>query len=393
MAAPPETPQAGAAAPLTEAEVDAWRARFPTVARRTYLINNSLGAMPASVPAALASYAQQWQERGVEAWRTEWFPKVRSVVALLEGLLGAPAGSVVVHQNVATLTAMLVSALDFSGRRNRIVMADLEWPSHGYLAEGQRALGAEVVTVPTDGLAVDTERLLAAIDERTAVVVVSHVLFRSSAITDVAAVAARAHEVGAVCLVDGYHAVGHMPVDVTAIGCDAYVGGSVKWLCGGPGVGYLYLRPELSATLAPRDVGWLGHARPFGFEPAWEPAEGAMGWLGGTPGMPALYAAAEGYAAITEATPARIRATSVRLTTALVEGALARGFAVRSPVAADQRAGSVTIDLGDKSEAASQRLIDAGIIVDFRPRAGIRVGAHFFNTVAECESLLDALSG
>ncbi|MDP9405910.1 MAG: aminotransferase class V-fold PLP-dependent enzyme [Actinomycetota bacterium] len=393
MAAPPRMPEADAAAPLSDAEVHAWRARFPTVARSTYLINNSLGAMPASVPAALATYAQRWQERGVEAWRTDWFPKVRSVAALLEGLLGAPPGSVVVHQNVATLTAMLVSALDFSGRRNRIVMTDLEWPSHGYIAEGQRFLGAEVVTVATDGLAVDTERLLAAIDERTAFVPVSHVLFRSSAITDVAAVAARAREVGALCLVDGYHAVGHMPVDVTAIGCDAYVGGSVKWLCGGPGVGYLYLRPELSATLVPRDVGWLGHARPFGFEADWEPAEGAMGWLGGTPGMPSLYAAAEGYGAIAEATPARIRATSVRLTATLVEGALNRGFGVRTPVDANQRAGAVTIDLGDETEAASRRLIDAGIIVDFRPRAGIRVGAHFFNTVAECEALLDALGG
>lgn len=378
------------AAPLSADEVAAWRARFPILATSTYLINNSLGAMPDTVRDSLAEFADLWATKGVEAWGQDWLPEVRRVADLLGTLMGAPPGTVVVHQNVATLTSMVLSGLEPTPQRNRVVVTDLEWPSHRYLLAGyERRHGIEVDVVPTDGVHVDTDRLLAAIDERTLFVPVSHVLFRSAFINDVAAIAARAREVGAISLVDGYHAVGHMPVDVRAIGCDFYVGGSVKWLCGGPGVGYLYVSPEVE--LVPLEVGWLGHARPFSFSDEWEGAGGAMSWLGGTPGIPALYAAREGYKIISEVTPARIRATSEPLTAHLVEGALARGMAVRTPAEAARRAGSVTLDLGDETEAASRRLIDAGIIVDYRPGAGIRVGAHFFNTVEELDALLAEL--
>lgn len=379
------------AQPLDDGEVAAWRERFPTTRRCTYLINNSLGAMPAAVPESLHEFARLWEHKGVEAWGTDWLPEVRSVAAMLEALMAAPAGSVVVHQNVATLTSQVLSAIDFNGERNRIVVADVDWPSHHYLAQGCERLGAVVDVVATEGLTIDAARFSAAIDERTAIVLVSHVLFRSSAIVDVAAIAATARQAGALCLVDGYHAVGHMPVDVTAIDCDFYVGGSVKWLCGGPGVGYLYIRPGLLDTLRPREVGWLGHARPFDFDPDWEPAPGAMGWLGGTPGMPSLYSAREGYRCILQVTPARVRATSLRLTQRLVDGAVERGIDVRTPLDPHHRAGAVTLFLGDETQAVSRRLIDSGVIVDFRPNSGIRIGAHFFNTLEECDLLLDRL--
>ncbi|MGH3665218.1 MAG: aminotransferase class V-fold PLP-dependent enzyme [Egibacteraceae bacterium] len=353
------------------------------------MVNNSLGAMPATVRDSLAEFADRWEVRGVDSWGSDWFPEVRRVADLLGSLIGAPAGSVVVHQNVAALTSMVLSALDFSDPRNKVVVTDAEWPSHGYLLEAHRSLGANVEVIPTDGVVVDTERLLAVIDERTLLVPVSHVLFRSAFINDVAAITRRAHDVGALVLVDGYHAVGHMPVD--AIDCDFYVGGSVKRLCGGPGVGYLYIRPDRQAQLRPREVGWVGHARPFGFETAWEPASGAMGWLGGTPAMPALYAAREGYEVIRQVGPDRIRATSQLLTTRLVEGAGERGVTVNTPLDPRQRAGTVSLDLGDDTEMASRRLIDAGIVIDYRPRAGIRVGPHFFNTIDECDALLAAL--
>ena len=377
--------------PLSADEVAAWRRRFPTLSHATYLINNSLGAMPDTVPAALTEFAALWESKGVEAWTSDWLPEVRSICGLLEGLMGAPSGSVVVHQNVATLTAMVLSGIQYAGSRNRIVMADMDWPSHHYLLDGQRRLGAESVVVATDGMSIDTEAFCDAIDERTAIVMVGHVQFRTSAITDVHAIAAAAREAGALCLVDGYHAMGHMPIDVGDIGCDFYVGGSVKWLCGGPGVGYLYVRPGLEERFRPGQVGWLGHARPFDFATEWEPASGAMGWLGGTPGMPSLYSAREGYKIVTEVTPARIRATSRQLTAHLVEGALERGVEVRTPLDPERRAGAVTLFLGDETEALSRRLIDAGIIVDYRPDAGIRVGAHFFNTSAEIDRLLAQL--
>ena len=380
-----------AAAPLTDREVERWRARFPTLARCTYLINNSLGAMPGSVPESLLEFAGLWERLGVEAWTTDWLPQVREVAGLLEGLMGAPAGSVVVHQNVATLASMVLGALTYDGPRNRVVLADADWPSHHYLMEGERRRGARVDVVRTDGVTIDTDAFIGHIDERTALVIVSHVLFRSSAIVDVAEIGAAAAAAGALCLVDGYHAMGHMPVDVAAIGCDFYVGGSVKWLCGGPGVGYLYVRPELVESLRPTAVGWLGHARPFDFDSEWEPAPGAMGWLGGTPGMPSLYSAREGYKVITEVTPARVRATSLALTARLVEGARDRGIDVRTPLDPEQRAGAVTLYLGDETEQVSRRLIDAGIIVDYRPGSGIRIGPHFFNTLEECDLLLRVL--
>jgi kynureninase len=379
------------AEPLTDEEVAVWRERFPILWSSTYLINNSLGAMPATVPASLAEYAAAWATKGVEAWTADWLPEVRAVADRLARLLGAPAGSVVVHQNVATLTAMVLTALTPTAQRNRVVLTDVEWPSHRYLLEGyERRHGVEVIVVPTDGVHVDTDRLLAAIDERTLLVPVSHVLFRSAFINDVAAICGRAREVGAISLVDGYHAVGHMPIDVQAIGCDLYTGGSVKWLCGGPGVGYLYVRPELDG-IDPVEVGWLGHARPFDFAERWEAADGAMGWLGGTPSIPALYAAREGHAIIAKVTPERIRATSLPLTARLVEGALERGISVRTPQEPAQRAGTVTLDLGAATEQASRNLIDAGIIVDYRKGSGIRVGPHFFNTAEECDALLDGL--
>ena len=373
---------------LTDEEVARWRSRFPILSDCTYLINNSLGAMPDTVRASLQAFADLWATKGVEAWGSDWLPEVRAVADLLGSLIGAPAGSVVVHQNVATLASMVLSALEPTRARNRVVVTDLEWPSHRYLFDRP---GLELVTVPTDGVTVDTERLVAAIDERTLLVPVSHVLFRSAAIVDVETVAGRAREVGAVSLVDGYHAVGHMPVDAGAIGCDFYVGGSVKWLCGGPGVGYLYVNPERAQELQPRQVGWLGHDRPFEFSAEWEPAPGAMGWLGGTPGIPSLYSAREGYKIVAEVTPARIRATSRRLTARLVEGALEQGLCVRTPIQSEQRAGTVTIDFGPDTEQISRRLIDEGLIVDYRPGAGIRVGAHFYNTLDECDALLAAL--
>jgi kynureninase len=381
--------------PFDAAETRSWRARFPITRRGAYLANHTLGAMPASVPGALSEYARLWGALGVEAWPAAWLPLVQDTANLVGSLMGAPGGSVVLDQNVATLTAIVLSAVDVSGERNRVVLTDREWPSHRYLVAAQRDRGLQLDIVPADGVEVDADRVVAAIDRRTALVVCSHITFYSGARCDVAAIAERARSVGALSLVDGYHAVGHMPVDVSSIGCDFYVGGSVKWLCGGPGVGYLYVRPGLDGV-EPRQVGWLGHARPFAFEPAWEPAPGAMGWLGGTPSIPAIYAAREGYRAIAEATPARIRAASEALTRRLVEGALERGIALRTPLDPARRGGMVVLDVPGRSPGGSEEAVAVlaadGVTVDHRPQAGIRVGPHFFNTADECDRVLSVLA-
>jgi kynureninase len=373
--------------PLTADEVAAWRTRFPILSRRTYLANHSLGAMPGSVPAALADFTSDWAGQGVESW-PGWLAEVRDVADLLGSLIGAPPGTVVLHQNVATLTALFLSALPREGGRRRVVLAADEWPGHRYLAAEEQRLGLEPVVVPaTDGV----DALLEAVDERTALVLTSHVRFRDARILDLEAVVARAHAVGAQVLADGYHAAGMLPVDVRAVGVDAYVGGSVKWLCGGPGVGWLYVRPAARAAMRPAMVGWLGHARPFDFASDWEAAEGAFGWLGGTPSVPAVFGAREGYRILSEVGPDRVRATTAALTARLVQGAQERGLGVNTPLDPASRAGTVTLDVGPDPASVAERLGAAGIVVDARPGAGIRVGAHFFNTMEECEAVLAAV--
>ena len=378
------------ATPLTDAEVASWRERFPILSTQTYLINNSLGAMPDTVPASLQAFTDAWATEGVEAWRTTWLPEVRRVADLLGSLMGAPQGTVTVHQNVASLMAILVSGIDW-GARDTVVISEIDWPSHHYLLEQHRRSRVHVVDEPDGAIGIDADRFCANIDERTALVVVSHVIFRTSAIVDVKRIVAKAHEMGAVVVVDGYHAMGHMPVDVMSLGCDFYVGGSVKWLCGGPGVGYMYVNPGVRERWRPWAVGWLGHDDPFAFSNEWQPGPGALGWMGGTPSIPSLYSARAGYEIIAEVGTDRIRATHEVLTTHLVAAARGHGFTVNSPLTVEHRAGGVTLSLGDRTAAAAERLIAEGIVVDYRPGGGIRVGAHFFNTIEELDRLVQAM--
>jgi kynureninase len=268
-----------------------WRDRFPILNSSVYLVNNSLGAMPASVRDGLGAYADRWAEEGVVAWNT-WLPLVRETGDLVGQLIGAPAGSVMMHQNVTSLVSVLASCFDFSAERRKIVYADTEFPTMHYFWQSQARIGAEVQYIPTESqLHAPLEQILEAIDERTLLVPISHVLFRSSELVDVAAVVARAHEVGAYVLLDSYQATGAVPFNVTRLNVDFVVGGSVKWLCGGPGAGYLYVRPDLIPILQPRECGWFSHNHPFAFDMGeMDYAEGIERFMGGTPGIPALYA-------------------------------------------------------------------------------------------------------
>ncbi len=371
-----------------DADPRARRDEFPILGTSVYMVSHSLGAMPSATYDALREYADAWAEEGVVAWN-RWLPMVAEVGDMLGRIIGAPAGSVMMGQNVTNFVAQVASCFDWSGGRNKVVLSDVEFPTVRYFWQEQAALGAEVVEVASvDGIAIPLDRLLAAIDERTALVCISHVVFRSSAILDVAAVVRRAHEVGALVLLDSYQAVGAIPFDVTALGVDMLVGGSVKWLCGGPGAGYLYVRPDLLPRLKPRLVGWFSHERPFGFEaPPITHAEGINRFMGGTPAVPSLYTAREGYRYTLEVGVERIRALSRRRTRRLVETALASGMTVNSPVADDERGGHVTVDFPD-AEAVSKELIARRFIVDYRPGAGIRIAPHWYNTDDECDAIL-----
>jgi len=364
-----------------------FRSEFPILERCTYLVSHSLGAMPRAVADGLASYADDWGQLGVRAWGKGWWELPLTVGNEIAPLIGAADGEVVMVPNVSMAQATVLSSLDYKAPRNRIVMTALDFPSVRYVHDSLAArLGAEIVVVPasSDGLGIDLSRLLDAIDARTRLVAISHVLFRSAFIMDVAAICARAHEVGALVSLDSFHAVGVIPVDVRAIGCDFLTGGVLKWLCGGPGGCFLYVAPGQRGTLEPALTGWQAHARPFGFEPAMEFASDASRWLGGTPVIPALYAAREGPRVIRKAGVEAIRRKSMRQTARLIELADARGYAVNAPRDPLRRGGTVALDVPHAYEV-SQALIANNILVDYRPGAGIRIAPHFYTSDDELD--------
>ncbi len=371
-----------------------FRAEFPILERTTYLVSNSLGAMPRGTRDRLGEYADEWDEWGVRAWARGWWEMPGTVGDGIAPLIGAGQGEVVMLPNVSAAVASVVSALDYGAGRDTIVTTELDFPSVRYVYDGLGTrLGARVVAVPSDdgGLSIDTDRLLAAIDERTRLVAVSHVLFRSAFIMDAEAICRRAREMGALVLLDAYHAVGVIPVDVRALGVDFYVGGVLKWLCGGPGGAFLYASPAAGERLAPGVTGWQAHARPFAFEPEMELAAGAQRWLGGTPSIPALHAAIEGPRIVREAGIEAIRAKSVRQTARLVEMAEERGYTVRAPRDPARRGGTVAFDVDHGYEVA-QYLLARDVVVDYRPGAGIRVAPHFYTTDAELETAVATIA-
>ena len=363
-----------------------WRAEFPILARSIYLVSNSLGAMPRAVPEQLASYVDAWAELGVQAWAREWWAMPVKVGDEIAPLLGAGPGEVAMVANVTLAQSAIVSALDYAKPRDTIVMTALDFPSVRYAVHAlAERFGARVVTVPSDdGLSIDEDRLCAAIDERTRLVAISHVLFRSAHIMDVARICAHAKGMGALVALDAYHSVGVVPVDVRAIGCDFLVGGVLKWLCGGPGGCFLWASPQASEQVAPALTGWQAHARPFAFEDEMTHAEGAWRWLSGTPSIPALYAAMAGPRIVRQAGVQAIRDKSIRQTRRLIALADARGFAVSAPRADARRGGTVAFDVPHGYEVA-QELLARDVIVDYRPGAGIRVAPHFYTSDDELE--------
>ncbi|HEX8724483.1 MAG TPA: aminotransferase class V-fold PLP-dependent enzyme [Gemmatimonadaceae bacterium] len=368
----------------------AYRGEFPILEHTTYLVSNSLGAMPRAVPERLAEYVDEWAEQGVRAWSRSWWQMPGLVGDEIAPLIGADAGQVVMVGNVTLGQATVLTAIDYPPQRNRIVMTELDFPSVRYLYDRLAArLGAEIVVVPAaaDGISVDADAVVAAIDERTRLVCISQVLFRSAFVMDVAPIARRARVMGALLSLDAFHAVGVMPVDVKALGVDFLTGGVLKWLCGGPGGGFLYVAPGVQSTLEPALTGWLAHEQPFAFDAEMSYAQGPYRWLNGTPAIPALYAAIEGPRIVRRAGVDAIRAKSMRQTARLIELADARGYPVRTPRDAGRRGGTVAFDVPHAYEV-SEYLLSRDVLVDFRPNAGIRVAPHFYTRDDELESVV-----
>ena len=363
-------------------ELTAYRERFPILSSSTYLISHSLGPMPAEAERRVLEYTRSWSTRGIRAWSEGWWELPLTVGDQIGRLLGAPPGTTVMHQNVTVAEAVVLSCFDLRGERNRIVYEEENFPSVRYLQQAQR--GAEIVVCR------DEEEIVEAIDERTLLVPITHVIFKTGRIQDVEPIIRRAHEVGAHVVLDAYQSLGTVPLDVTELGVDFAVGGSVKWLCGGPGAGWLYVRPDLVERLEPTLVGWQAHKRPFDFAPELEYADGVARFLTGTPNVPALYAATAGYDIVEEIGIERIRESSIRQTELLAGLFDEAGFEVMSPRDPTRRGGSVVVRTPDFPQVHAELEV-RDILCDFRPDVGLRIGPHFFTTDEEIELIVSSI--
>jgi kynureninase len=369
-----------------------WRKEFPILGHTTYMISHSLGAMPRRTLDALQEFGETWAARGIRAWQEGWWDLPVTVGSLIGSIIGAAPGEVVMHQNVSICQWIVASCFDWRGPRNKIVTDGLNFSSNDYIYHGLERQGARVCSVASaDGMTLDLEDMLAAIDEETRLVSVSHVAFRSSYVQDLAAITKRAHEVGAYVIADLYQSAGILPVDVRALNLDFATGGSVKWLCAGPGAGYLYVRRDLWSSLEPAATGWMAHREPFEFEAGpIEYAADAFRFLNGTPNVPALHSARSGYEIIKRIGVAAIREKSVRQTTRLMDLADEAGIPLRTCREPQRRGGVVILDVPNGKQVAKE-LERREVLVDYRPRAGIRIAPHFYTSEDELDHTISEI--
>ena len=366
-----------------------WRLEFPILGKTVYLISHSLGAMPRETFSLLTEYGETWATRGVRAWAEGWWDMPVTTGNEVASIIGADPGTVVMHQNVSICQSLILSCFEPTPKRNKIVYSELNFPSVMYVYEAHaRNNRLRIHTVASDdGITVPLDRFLEAIDEETLLVPFSHVLFKSGFLQNAKAITERAHEVGAMVVLDAYQSAGTVPFSVKDLNVDFATGGSVKWLCGGPGAGYLYVRPDLHQQLQPKTTGWMAHEDPFAFDTDLHYAPDIRRFLHGSPAIPALYAARSGFNIINQIGVERIREKSVRQTEILIQLAEEAGFNVTSPKNPADRGGTITV--GHPAAAAITReLIKREFIVDYRPGAGVRISPHFYNTDEELELII-----
>jgi kynureninase len=369
-----------------------YRSEFPILEKAVYLISHSLGAMPRATYDRLHEYADVWATRGVRAWAEGWWDMPVTVGNEVAKIIGADPNTVVMHQNVSVCQSLILSCLlplPPNSRRNKIVCEELNFPSVMYVYDAHaRAHDLRIETVRSDdGITLPTERMLAAIDEETLLVPISHVLFKSAYLQDARAITQRAHEVGAMVVLDTYQSAGTVPFSVKELNVDFATGGSVKWLCGGPGAGYLYVRPDWIDKLEPKTTGWMAHEHPFAFETEMHYAPNVTRFLHGSPAIPALYAAESGYRIINSIGVEAIREKSVRQTQHLIAIAEEAGFRVTSPKDPNQRGGTITV-WDTNAAALTKELVRRDFIVDYRPGAGVRISPHFYTKDEELELIV-----
>ncbi len=369
-----------------------WREEFPILNTKTYLISNSLGAMPKTVYNRMHDYAEIWSAKGVNAWEEEWWELSLKVGNIIAPLIGASPNEISMHPNISTMQAILISSFNFKTKRNKVVYSNLEFPSDMYVYERlAQNEGAKVeIYKSDDGITFPTEKVLNAIDENTLLVPISHVLFKSAYIVDVKSIVEKAHSVGALVILDAYHSVGTIEIDVKKLGVDVLIGGVLKWLCGGPGGAFLWIKPGFRNTLEPNITGWIAHKNPFAFNEKMEYADNAYRFMNGTPSIPALYSAQEGPKIVSAVGVDKIRKKSIHQTSLIISEAQKEGYRINTPLDSNVRGGTVTLDMPDSYEI-SKELIKRNILIDYREGAGIRLAPHFYNTDDEILFALDEL--
>jgi kynureninase len=373
------------------------RKEFPILERCVYLISNSLGAVPRQALEALSQFYQIWAEEGVEAWEKKWWALSRQVGDEIASLLGAEKDEVTMMSNAtqAHWTVLSTKFIPEDRSRNKIIMTSLDFPSEIYaVAEIAKFMGWQLEILHSHGqTGIDVDEILEKIDERTLFVATSHVYFKSAYVQDITQISARARQLGALTLIDGYHGPGTLPVDVKKLDIDFYVGGCLKWLCGGPGNAFLYARPELALALQPQLTGWLAHQNPFLFAPKMEYIKGSYRFMAGTPPIPCLYTALPGLKIISQTGISYIRNKSLRQTAIIIRKAKERGFHLFTPEQDDLRGGAVSIGL-PHAFSVKQALDERGVKVDFRKGQEnepdvIRVAPHFYNEDGEIDVLFE----
>src|SRR5438067_1271787 len=376
-----------------ETQINRRREDFPTLASGIHLLSHSLGPVPRVTRESMLAYYEAWEHHTSEdAWAASWWEMSAAVGDHIAGLLGGDPGSVQIQPNASIALSSVLSCFDFTSiKRNKIVASALDFPSMQYILDAQTPMGARVEIVPSDdGIAIPTERIVDAIDDATALVVLSHVSFRSSYKLHVEPIVAKAHRHGALVLLDVYQSAGAMKLAASEWDVDFLIGGTIKWLCGGPACGYLYVRPELQSELRPRLTGWVAHEEPFAFAREMRYARGVRRFAQGTPNIPGLHSCLAGLDIIEEVGLERIAAESRRRTEWMVEFALEHGWRLNSPRGTQERGGSVMIGVEDAPRTAA-RLAERKVFVDWRPSVGLRISPHFFNTDEEVREALEIL--
>ena len=380
---------------MSERSLESYREEFPVLQKKAYLISASLGPVSTRAKRYLQEYVDGWEEIGAPEpfWFGRIFPQIGAVKGLYGDLIGADPDELAITTNVTMALSSILSCLDLSGERNRIILTELDFPTNGHVSLAHRRRGAEVVFLKSeDGLTVPTEAFAEAIDERTALVMINRVLYRSSALLDAKEICRLAREAGAWSVIDDFHGAGIVPIDVHDVGCDFHTAGVLKWLLGGPGLTFLYARRTLLPSLEPAIAGWWSQREPFGFrttELDYHPT--ARRLETGTHPAPISFIARGGLEIISEVTPERIRVRQHELQEHLISRADAAGLPVRTPRDPSTRGGVVNIGVGEQASKIAEALYERDVCVDSRGD-GIRVSPHFFNTEEDIDRLFEALS-